>query len=74
VTSKEALVDSASRLAQSHAHVIGAVLNAVSEEGGYYYGGYRRYAYRYRYSDQDDSETKAAGTAGRRKGWRKRAS
>jgi capsular exopolysaccharide synthesis family protein len=48
-TSREELAQSDLKLKRSHANVIGAVLNAVSEESGYYYGRYRRYLYARRY-------------------------
>jgi capsular exopolysaccharide synthesis family protein len=43
MTSREGLAQSAARLRQSRVNVTGAVLNAVSEETGYYYGRYGRY-------------------------------
>jgi Mrp family chromosome partitioning ATPase len=55
-TSKEALSQGAARMRQARGPVAGAVLNAVSEGQGYYYG---RYGYYRRYEE----EGQATGTA-----------
>ena len=44
-TRREALAQSVSRLRHSRANVVGTVLNAVSEEAGYYYQYYRHRLY-----------------------------
>jgi len=48
-TRREALTQSAARLRHSRANVIGVVLNAVTEETGYYY----RYRYRRYYTEKE---------------------
>ena len=58
VTGKEACARSATRLRQSHANLIGTVLNAMPAEPGYY-GRYHRYGYSARYV-ADGEEAAAA--------------
>ena len=56
------------RLRRSRAHVVGTVLNAVSERTGYYYGGYGIGRRRGSYVDGDPD----AGGA-RRSRWKRHA-
>jgi len=56
-TRRESLSESASRLKQSRANIIGIVLNAVQEESGYYS---RYYLYRRRYYNTDGDPATAA--------------
>jgi len=60
-TARESLTQGMVRLRQSRGHVVGVVLNALSEESGYYYSRYGRQRYYRGYSEDD-----AAGTAARR--------
>jgi capsular exopolysaccharide synthesis family protein len=64
-TSRETLVLGVRRLLQSRAAVIGAVLNAVSEQAGHYYTAYGRYGT----AEHDATEGRAAvRRSGRRVG------
>ena len=63
VTSRDALAHSSARLQQSRSQSIGAVLNAVSEETGYYYGRYGRSGKYYRYEDDTQSDSSGGSQA-----------
>ena len=72
-TQRESLAQSAARLKQSRANVIGVVLNAVSEESGYYY----RYRYRRYYTEKGEEPEKSPLSltlaVGKRKGRSRKA-
>jgi len=70
-TQRESVTQGVARLRQSRGHVIGAVLNAVSEEAGYYY--YSKYRYYRRYEEDAVAGGLTARRSSRRHS-RKRAS
>jgi Mrp family chromosome partitioning ATPase len=58
-TARQSLTQGLARLRQSRSHVIGVVLNALSEESGYYYYRYGKYRY-------DEGEGKGEAKAPKR--------
>jgi capsular exopolysaccharide synthesis family protein len=70
-TSREALAQSLARLQRSGAHVVGTVLNAVSERSGYYYGRYGLGRGRKSYADGDPGQDDTPPT--RRSRWKRHA-
>ncbi|MBZ5640776.1 MAG: polysaccharide biosynthesis tyrosine autokinase [Acidobacteriia bacterium] len=63
-TSRTSLAQATGRLRQARGRVIGAVLNAVQESGGYYH--YYRYKYYRHYAEEDRGESKTAVSRWRR--------
>jgi capsular exopolysaccharide synthesis family protein len=59
-TARTSVVQAASRLRQARGHLVGAVLNAIQESGGYYY--YYRYKY-YRHYGEDEKAQNETGTS-----------
>jgi succinoglycan biosynthesis transport protein ExoP len=63
-TSRTSVAQAAGRLRQARGRVIGAVLNAIQESGGYYY--YYRYKYYRHYGEQGRPESNTAVSRWRR--------
>lgn len=71
VTRREALTQAVDMLKKARAPVVGSILNAVSDESGYYYGGSYRYGpysgARYGYYAQEDAPGAGASKPARRR-------
>ena len=59
-TPRESLTMAVNRLAQSHGHVFGCILNGVTESSGYYQGDKYRYHYKYHRNRSDDADEQEA--------------